>query len=141
MSFNHRYTVQFRDTDAAGVVYFANLLSLCHGAYEASLITAGINLKSLISESDFALPIVRTEANFFHPLRWGDAIDIRLTCEQLTSAKFAVNYQIFKPDRDILLATALTIHIAIDPQTRSRQDLPSYLVSWLVSNSEGGGVG
>ncbi|MFS8118916.1 MAG: acyl-CoA thioesterase, partial [Microcoleus sp.] len=45
MSFSYTRTVRFQDTDAAGVVYFANVLAMCHEAYEASLAASGINLK------------------------------------------------------------------------------------------------
>ena len=34
MAFAYYYTVRFQDTDAAGVVYFANVLRICHEAYE-----------------------------------------------------------------------------------------------------------
>ena len=45
MAFTLRRVIRFQETDAAGVVYFANLLALCHEAYEASLAHAGIALK------------------------------------------------------------------------------------------------
>jgi 1,4-dihydroxy-2-naphthoyl-CoA hydrolase len=131
MSFNYRYVVQFRDTDAAGVVYFAEILSLCHVAYEASLIAAGISLQSLVATPNFAIPIVQTSANFFQPLRWGDAIDIALTPTPLSDRKFEINYRLTMVETDMLAATATTTHIAIDPLTRQKQTLSPDFLNWL----------
>lgn len=45
MSFYYTRIVHFQDTDAAGVIYFANILAICHEAYEASLAAFNINLR------------------------------------------------------------------------------------------------
>ena len=47
MPFEYQRTVHFADTDAAGVVFFANYLAICHEAYEESLGAAGIGLAAL----------------------------------------------------------------------------------------------
>lgn len=48
MPFTYNRTVRFQDTDAAGVVYFANVLGICHEAYEESLEASSINLKDFL---------------------------------------------------------------------------------------------
>lgn len=124
MSFEHKYTIQFRDTDAAGVVYFANILSICHIAYEASLITSGIDLKSFVNNPEFAVPITHTSADFFKPLYCGDRITIELTPRSIDNCGFEIIYQLG-------VATAITKHIVINPNTRKRQELPAILTNWL----------
>jgi 1,4-dihydroxy-2-naphthoyl-CoA hydrolase len=135
MSFKYEYTVQFRDTDAAGVVYFASMLSICHVAYEASLIHTGIDLKSFVTNSEFAVPITHVSADFFRPLFCGDRITIELTPRSIDSCKFEIEYQIRSAiDRvnpESLQATALTKHIVIDPNIRKRKELPNILTNWL----------
>ena len=49
MSFYYTRIVHLQDTDAAGVVYFVNVLAMCHEAYEASLVAFDINLKVFFS--------------------------------------------------------------------------------------------
>jgi 1,4-dihydroxy-2-naphthoyl-CoA hydrolase len=137
MSFYYDYTVQFRDTDAAGVVYFANIISICHVAYEASLIESGIELKTFVSNSEFAVPITHVAADFFRPLYCGDRVTISLTPHAIDSCKFEIKYQILSPDpqaaeRELVFATATTKHIVIDPQTRKRRDFPAEIVQWLA---------
>ena len=130
MSFSYEYTIQFRDTDAAGVVYFANIISLCHVAYEASLIAVSIDLKLFVNNPEFAVPIAHVSADFFKPLYCGDRVIIKLTPRAIDSYKFEIKYHISSPEL-VGLATAVTQHIVINPQTRKRQDLPTSLHNWL----------
>jgi 1,4-dihydroxy-2-naphthoyl-CoA hydrolase len=135
MSFSYDYTVQFRDTDAAGVVYFASILSICHIAYEASLVESGIDLKSFVSNPEFAVPIAHVSADFFRPLYCGDRVKIELTPWQIDNYKFEIRYQILaadEVDRSQLCAAATTKHVVINPQLRKRQELPKLLIDWLM---------
>ena len=130
MPFNYEYIVQFRDTDAAGVVYFANIISICHIAYESSLIASDIDLKLFVSNPTFAIPITHVSADFFKPLYCGDRVIIELTPQSIDSCRFEIIYQLSTTDRQ-KLATATTKHIAIDPTTRKRQELPKILLEWI----------
>ena len=130
MSFDYDYTIQFRDTDAAGVVYFANIISICHVGYEASLIEADIDLKLFVSNSDFAIPITNVSADFFRPLYCGDRVIIELTPQSIDNYRFEVKYQILT-EASQTAATAITRHIAIDPTIRKRKELPQFLIHWI----------
>lgn len=48
LGYIYKRIIRFQDTDAAGVVYFANILAMGHEAYEASLNQVEINLKSFL---------------------------------------------------------------------------------------------
>ncbi|WP_373542503.1 acyl-CoA thioesterase [Chamaesiphon sp.] len=130
MSFSYEYTIQLRDTDAAGVVYFANIISICHVAYEASLIAANINLKLLVNNQEFAVPITHVSADFFKPLYCGDRVIIHLTPRSIDSCRFEIKYQLLSPE-SLVIATAVTKHITIAPQTRKRRELTVSLNQWL----------
>ncbi len=130
MPFKYEYIVQFRDTDAAGVVYFANIVSICHIAYEAALIASAIDLKLFVSNPDFAIPITHVAADFLRPLFCGDLVTIELTPQSIDSCRFEIRYQLLTSDRQIS-ATAITKHIAIDPNMRKRQELPRIMLDWI----------
>ena len=51
MTFAYDRKIHFADTDSAGVVYFARLLSICHEAYEHYLENLGVDLRSFFSKS------------------------------------------------------------------------------------------
>jgi 1,4-dihydroxy-2-naphthoyl-CoA hydrolase len=127
----YQRTINFRDTDAAGVVYFANGLSLCHEAYEASLAASGINLQSFFKGETIAVPITHASIDFFKPMFCGDRIAIALTPELLSSSEFQINYQLFFVERDKAIAKAITKHTCIDVATRKRCNLYPALLEWL----------
>ncbi|MEM6450635.1 MAG: thioesterase family protein [Cyanobacteria bacterium P01_D01_bin.105] len=154
MPFVYRRVIRFHETDAAGVVYFASLLSLCHEAYEAAIAsTSTLNPQQFFSGAEAtAVPIVHTAADFYQPLFCGDEIAITLTPKQLTSHSFEINYVVSKvamsnadrlqpnsnqpnshqPDK---LLQALTRHVCIATDTRRRSALPSALLSWIADLS------
>lgn len=132
MPFVYARTIRFADTDAAGVVYFANVLSICHEAYEAALAAAGADLKLFFGGSDTAIPIAHASIDFLRPLFCGDRCCIQVTPEPLTDHSFAVHYALFREGAaDRLLAKAQTQHVAITISDRQRAPLPPLVRRWL----------
>lgn len=125
----YQRTVRFHDTDAAGVVYFANVLAMCHEAYEQSLTASGINLKLFFTASDFAIPIVHASVDFFRPMFCGDQLFIHLTPQAIGNDNFEINYIIVLEEKQV--AKAITKHVCINPASRSRHNLPDELIQWL----------
>jgi 1,4-dihydroxy-2-naphthoyl-CoA hydrolase len=137
-TYSYTYTVTFNDTDAAGVVYFANVLSFCHHAYEASLQASGINLQSFFRNPNLAVPIAEAQVKFLHPLFCGDLLRIDLCPSQVSGDTFVIDYQVWvvaKPESNAeqgrLAAQASSRHVAIEPQQRQRCALPAELQQWL----------
>jgi 1,4-dihydroxy-2-naphthoyl-CoA hydrolase len=126
------YQVQLRDTDAAGVLYFANLLAICHGAYEASLEAWGIDLRTFVTNPPIALPITKTSAEFRRPIYCGDRLTIRLLPQRQTESGFMVNYELYNAS-DQLVGKAQTEHVAIAVAQRQRVELPEPIAAWLAS--------
>lgn len=135
MPFTYHRIIRFQDTDAAGVVYFANVLAICHEAYEESLNVSNINLQEFFRNHNFAIPIVHADVDFLRPMFCGDRISIELSPNQLTSQKFEIKYQIITPENETI-AKAITKHICIDPNTRTRKELPSEIIYWLQQWSD-----
>jgi 1,4-dihydroxy-2-naphthoyl-CoA hydrolase len=133
MAFTYERTVHFPDTDAAGVVFFANYLAICHEAYEEALAAAGIDIRSFFSDRDgVVLPISRSEADYLRPLVVGDKLRIGLRPERLTEHSFALSYELVKCGAvDKLAARVRTEHVCIRADTRERTALPSALATWI----------
>jgi 1,4-dihydroxy-2-naphthoyl-CoA hydrolase len=130
MTFTYTRTIRFADTDAAGVVYFASVLSMCHEAYEDSLAASGVNLQAFFGKSSVAVPIVHASVDFLRPLFCGDKILIYLTPKYLGSDYFEVAYTVVVAgDREV--AKALTEHVCIDADSRNRQQLPHEMAQWF----------
>jgi 1,4-dihydroxy-2-naphthoyl-CoA hydrolase len=138
MPFSHERVVRFSDTDAAGVVYFAQVLAMCHEAYEASLAAAGIELHQFFRGSELAIPIVHASIDFFAPMYCGDRLEICLTPQRLTAmatppvaSSFEIVYTIAGDRSEKGLSRAYTRHVCIDPATRQWRELPEDLYHWL----------
>lgn len=132
MTFEHTRTVRFHETDAAGVVYFANLLVFCHEAYEASLAASGIDLATFFSGGALAYPVVHASVDFRRPLQCGDCITLALVPYPLDPASFEIHYQLWLTERPAQpVATALTRHVCIATRDRARTPLPAAMLHWL----------
>ena len=134
MPFTYTRTVHFQDTDAAGVVYFANVLAMCHEAYEASLAASGINLKAFFSNPEVAFPIIHASVDFYRPMFAGDRLMIQLTPKQVTGDEFEIAYQVFVVAGELAgrsAAKALTKHVCIDAVSRTRKQLSEDLMQWM----------
>ncbi|MEL7245737.1 MAG: thioesterase family protein [Cyanobacteria bacterium J06573_2] len=129
MSFTYNRTIRFRDTDAAGVVYFANVLSICHEAYEASLESLGIDIKQFFTNPSIAFPIVHADVDFMRPMYCGDKLFVDLTPSRIHSEQFEINYQICVNEK--LAAKAMTRHVCIDATTRKKIALSAEIVKCL----------
>ncbi len=134
MSFTYNRTIHLQDTDAAGVVYFANVLSICHEAYEASLEASNIHLKAFFTHPPVAFPVVHANVDFFRPMCCGDKLEVSLIPHKLGVNKFEVNYEIMV--ENVLVAKAVTRHVCIDAVSRSKQDLSAEMIQWLETNRQ-----
>jgi 1,4-dihydroxy-2-naphthoyl-CoA hydrolase len=123
--------IYLNETDAAGVIYFANLLIICHQIYEESLINFNINLNNLVKEESLAIPIIHSSCDFFKPIFWGDRLLVEIENKLINKTEFELNYTIFKEQSEIKLAEAKTIHVCIDINTQKRTELPENILAWL----------
>lgn len=132
MTFNYLRRVHLGDTDAAGVVYFAKGLEICHEAYEESLTEARISLNQMIRVGKTALPIVHAEIDFIRPIFCGEQLQISLNSSQVNDSEFAIAYEITSLNNlEQILVKAETKHVCINPQIRQRIDLPAAVLEWL----------
>ena len=129
MAFTYHYIIRFRDTDAAGVVYFANVLNICHEAYEASLGASGINLQQFFTKPVVAFPIIHANVDFFRPMFCGDKLFIKLIPQKLDTNKFEINYEVFSDN--IVVCKVVTKHVCIDATSKIKVDLPKDIIYWL----------
>jgi 1,4-dihydroxy-2-naphthoyl-CoA hydrolase len=134
MPFVYARTVHFADTDAAGVMFFANYLAVCHEAYEEALGAAGINLQTFFSDHGVVVPIAKSEAEYLRPLACGDKLAVDLTVEALTDKSFAIRFELTRLGPPAKCAARVrTEHVCIDSATRARKPLPDPLAAWVTA--------
>jgi 1,4-dihydroxy-2-naphthoyl-CoA hydrolase len=132
MPFVYDRTVRLADTDAAGVVFFARTLAICHEAYEAALAAAGIDLNELLGAGGIVVPISRSEADYKRPLFPGENLRVTVTPALVSENSFAIRYEIFKVGPPEKLAAAVrTDHVCTSPAKRERAPLPPAVRAWV----------
>ena len=82
------FTLTLRDTDAAGVAFFAAYFSLAHEAYERALAACGAPLHTWLDE--LHLPIVHAEADYSAPMRLGDQLTLHVGYAKLGKRSFEI---------------------------------------------------
>ena len=132
MPFAYHRTIHFADTDAAGVVFFANYLAICHEAYEEALGTAGLDLKTFFADHGIVVPIARSSAEYLRPLHPGDKVRVDLTVAALSENSYAVSFALVRlGEREKVAGRVRTEHVCIKTPSRERFALPAALAAWV----------
>ena len=79
MSFRWPVRVYYEDTDAAGVVYYANYLRFLERARTEWLASLGITLDRLEREHGVIFVVHRLEIEYLQPARLYDPLEVTLT--------------------------------------------------------------
>ncbi|HEY2028423.1 MAG TPA: thioesterase family protein [Myxococcales bacterium] len=117
MAFEHSLRVRFQHTDPAGIVFFGNVLVFCHEAYEELLRAGGLPLDRIVAEGKQVLPLGHAEVTFKRPIQFGQLVRIRVAVGRVGERSFRLEYDLYGED-GAHLATAATVHVAVDPATR-----------------------
>ena len=90
----------------------------------------GWPLKGILEQEDFALPLAHAEADYRHPLRLDDLVEVELRIERIGKKSFTLSYRFLREGREC--ATALTRHVAVERSTGRPRPLPGELASALA---------
>lgn len=114
-----RKRIYLRETDATGVLYFTELQRMALETFEDQF-----DLKKLLAEESFLLPIVHAQADYKVPIRCGDEVEISFTLTPGTTS-LTVDYQILLGG--MLAGCVKIIHVAVDRATLKTVSLPESL--------------
>ena len=121
--FIYQTKVKLHDTDAAGVLFFANQFKMVHDAYEAMLESIGYGFDEIIRNKDYFFPIVRAEGDYRSPLRVGDQIEIQVKIEKLGQTSIIFSYTLLNPKQQVV-GTARTVHVGVNKKTYQKIPIP-----------------
>ena len=82
--------VYYEDTDAAGIVYYANYLKFLERARTEWLTALGLSLTALASEHHAVFVVHRLEIEYRQPARLGDALEVTMTPIERGRSKLVV---------------------------------------------------
>lgn len=86
------------DIDAAGIAFSGRLVVIALEALEAGLSVNGLDFATLIRERRYGVPLVHLEADFRHPLRHGDPVELDLVCERIGEHSYTCRVDLVQAD-------------------------------------------
>jgi len=101
-NFFHKLKVYYEDTDAGGIVYYANYLKFLERARTEALVTLGFNNKKI--KEDFGSLIIVKSCNIEYkkPAHLEDELNIRSFVKSITKTSFFMN-QFISRGEDIIV--------------------------------------
>ena len=121
--FIYKTQIRLHDTDAAGLLFFANQLVLVHDAYEKLLQKLGFSFEAMLKKRGYFLPIVHVESDYKAPLFVGDEIAISVKVAHIGNTSFIFTYEI-RNKRGLIVGTAKTVHVTTNKKTKKKITLP-----------------
>ena len=120
MSFLSSRRIDFPMVDSAGIVYYPRFWDLAHRFYEESWeYTCGIHYNEVLENHRLGFPLVHSEANFHHPLSYGDTATCKLKIKRIGNTSITWDFEIFNQD-EILCWTSVqtTVCTSMDEITK-----------------------
>lgn len=94
--------VYFEDTDAQGVVYFANYLKFMERARTEYLRALGVEQDQLMDELRIGFTLTESDARFLRPARYNDELDVRTRLVGSTRVRFELEQAVWRLDGELL---------------------------------------
>tara|TARA_B100000963_G_scaffold349831_1_gene359329 strand:- start:74 stop:475 length:402 start_codon:yes stop_codon:yes gene_type:complete len=107
-NFSHTIKVYYEDTDAGGVVYYANYLKFMERARSDALKSLGFTNKLLIEEDGIFIVVKSCNINYFKSASLEDILEIKSIIKKITKTSFFMKQKVFKGSDQI---TEAEIHL------------------------------
>jgi 1,4-dihydroxy-2-naphthoyl-CoA hydrolase len=89
--FINKTKIKFHDCDPAGILFYGRVYSLCHAAYEEMIESFKLPYDYWANEN-FIVPIIKSEASYHKPMKYGDEISVEVEVVQLKDSSFELEY-------------------------------------------------
>jgi acyl-CoA thioester hydrolase len=99
-SFTWPIRVYWEDTDAGGIVYYANYLRFMERARTEWLRSRGIEQAQLQREQGLVFVVVNAESHFQRPARYGDLLQVTCEIEKWTKVSLMFKQDVMRANDD-----------------------------------------
>ena len=114
-SFITQLDVRFGDVDPAGIAYYPRIFDFVHQAFEALwAVHVGKRYYYLVSEDRLGFPLVHSEVDFKHPLRFGDRPIVKVTATKVGKSSLGLRYAFTVDDVECLDARMIVVCVDLD---------------------------
>ncbi len=124
--------VYYEDTDAAGIVYYANYLKFAERARTELLREHGISNRALRETEGVAFAVRRLSAEYLAPARLDDYLEVRTRITGVHGAAIEAQQDVVREGRDL---ARLTLTLACVASTGRPRRLPPAVVAAFESTN------
>ena len=130
----HLYPVRvfYEDTDAAGIVYYANYLRFAERARSELIRKFGWNHGAMMSgDEKIAFAVRSCSINYLHPAKIDDALLIKTSVVEVKGASLTMKQNIYR--NDLLMVEVLVVLVALALNSGKPARLPAQVKEALSS--------
>ena len=106
--------VYFEDTDAGGIVYYANYLKFAERARSEMLRDVGIESSTVMEDHGVALTVRTCHAEYHKPARLDDVLEVHSRIVKVGGASLEGEQRITKDGRDLVVLNIKLACMAMD---------------------------
>ena len=128
--------VYFEDTDAGGIVYYANYLKYAERARTEWLRALGADHSGLMANEGVMMTVRRCEAEFFSPARLDDALEVHTTIEEIGGVTMWLDQRVMRGANELV---RMRVRLACVNRDLRPAKLPARLRAALAPISKGVG--
>lgn len=133
MAFSWPVRVYWEDTDAGGVVYYANYLKFMERARSEWLRAFGFEQDVLRDEAGVVFVVRRVEIDYLSPARFNDALDVSVGLHEAGRASLVVRQELLRGSRR--LAKAVITLACVDALNFKPVKMPETILQALTQTT------
>ena len=137
MPFVSERRVDFPMVDLARIVYYPRFWDMAHRFYEESWeYSCGMHYNHILSERRIGFPLVHSEAEFLHPLSYGDTVHCTITVPRVGNTSIEWHYEFRNQEGTLCLkAKQITVCTSMD-DLKSKIPVPDWMREGLSKLSD-----
>jgi len=133
----HRFAIRvyFEDTDAAGIVYYANYLRFMERARSDMLRAIGIDQRAALAAGIGVYAVAEARIKYLKPAKLDDAVTVVSMLEGVSAATATIHQRVMRGEE--LLADATIVAAFLSPEGRPRRQPKAWLDLFRPLQGEG----
>tara|TARA_B100000242_G_scaffold263186_1_gene210011 strand:+ start:32 stop:430 length:399 start_codon:yes stop_codon:yes gene_type:complete len=109
--FIYNFKVYYEDTDAGGVVYYANYLKFLERARSEAIYSIGFSNLDLKKTNDVIIVVKSCNINYIRPAKFEDKLSVHSSIISISKASFKMNQIIIRQEEKITEAEVVLVAI------------------------------
>jgi len=126
-SHRHKIRVRYAETDAMGVVYYANYLTYFEVARVEYLRSAGVEYRAL-EDDGLVAAVTSAQVNYRLPAKFDDELSLWVHYIPIGRVRFRFEYEVWREKDHALIATGFTEHAMLSKETLRPVRMPQWVL-------------